>query len=72
MTRRPTIELADIPQCSIQHSINHGAVAGRSGFTASVFGSRHKCWLVENQGAIDTYNQRIEANGVFGDSLRLF
>ena len=34
--------------------------------------ARRKQWLEENQGAIDVYNQRIEANGVFSDGLRQF
>lgn len=29
-------------------------------------------WLTENQGAIDAYNQQVEANGTFGDGLRSF
>lgn len=34
--------------------------------------ARRKQWLAENQGAIDAYNQRVEANGVFSDGLRQF
>jgi antitoxin CcdA len=29
-------------------------------------------WLAENHDAIEAYNQRIEANGVFSDGLRRF
>ena len=29
-------------------------------------------WLTENQAAIDAYNQRVEAQGVFSDGLRSF
>ena len=29
-------------------------------------------WLEKNKGAINEYNQRIESQGVFSDSLRLF
>jgi antitoxin CcdA len=29
-------------------------------------------WLTENQTAIDAYNRRIEAQGVFSDGLRAF
>lgn len=29
-------------------------------------------WLEENAGAIDAYNQRVEAHGVFSDGLRTF
>lgn len=34
--------------------------------------ARRQQWLVENNGAINVYNQRIESQGVFSDSLRLF
>ncbi|HMM46266.1 MAG TPA: type II toxin-antitoxin system CcdA family antitoxin [Candidatus Macondimonas sp.] len=29
-------------------------------------------WLAENRAAIDAYNQQVEAEGVFSDSLRSF
>lgn len=29
-------------------------------------------WLVENKGALDEYNRRIESLGVFSDGLRRF
>ncbi len=29
-------------------------------------------WLAENQSALDEYNRRIEASGVFSDGLRRF
>nr|CAA6823672.1 MAG: Acetoacetyl-CoA synthase [uncultured Thiotrichaceae bacterium] len=29
-------------------------------------------WLKENQQALDDYNQRIEARGVFSDGMRTF
>ena len=29
-------------------------------------------WVVENQDAIEAYNRRIEAQGVFSDGLRTF
>jgi antitoxin CcdA len=29
-------------------------------------------WLAENRDALDNYNQRIEADGVFSDDLRQF
>jgi antitoxin CcdA len=29
-------------------------------------------WLQENQEAVEAYNRRIEANGVFSDGLRRF
>lgn len=68
MTRRPSIEFAEMPQCSI----NRGVIAGRSEFTAAECETRHKCWLEVNKDAIASYNQRVEDNGVFSDGLRLF
>ena len=29
-------------------------------------------WLIENKGALDEYNRRIELRGAFGDGLRRF
>lgn len=29
-------------------------------------------WLAENRAAIDAYNERVEADGVFSDGLRTF
>lgn len=29
-------------------------------------------WLAENQAALDDYNRRVAANGVFSDGLRRF
>ncbi|MDP2761349.1 MAG: type II toxin-antitoxin system CcdA family antitoxin [Sideroxyarcus sp.] len=29
-------------------------------------------WLVENKGALDEYNRRIESRGTFSDGLRRF
>ena len=34
--------------------------------------ARRQQWLLENNGAINAYNQRIESQGVFSDSLRRF
>lgn len=34
--------------------------------------ARRQQWLLENNGAINAYNQRIESQGVFSDSLRQF
>jgi antitoxin CcdA len=34
--------------------------------------ARRRQWLVENKGAIESYNQRIESQGVFSDGLRQF
>ena len=34
--------------------------------------AKRQRWLIENQGALEDYNRRIEANGVFSDGLRQF
>ena len=34
--------------------------------------TKRQKWLEDNQGAIEDYNRRIEANGVFSDELRQF
>ena len=34
--------------------------------------TKRQKWLEDNRGAIEDYNRRIEANGVFGDGLRQF
>jgi len=34
--------------------------------------AKQQRWLAENHDAIEAYNQRIEANGVFSDGLRRF
>ncbi len=33
---------------------------------------RQQQWLQENQEAVEAYNQRVEANGVFSDGVRRF
>ncbi len=33
---------------------------------------RREVWIRENRAAIEAYNQRIEAEGSFGDRARLF
>lgn len=33
---------------------------------------QQQVWLTENQQAIDAYNQHIESNGTFSDTLREF
>ena len=33
---------------------------------------RRKLWLEDNLEAIDSYNEHVEKNGVFGDGLRGF
>ena len=33
---------------------------------------QQQAWLAQNQQAIDAYNQQIDINGTFSDSLRVF
>lgn len=33
---------------------------------------KRRQWLAENQGALEEYNRRIEAHGIFSDGLRRF
>ena len=32
----------------------------------------HSKWLEENRDALETYNERVETRGIFGDGLRTF
>lgn len=40
--------------------------------SALVVEKKQQAWLEKNKQAIELYNQQVEANGVFGDSLRAF
>lgn len=40
--------------------------------SALVVEKKQQAWLEQNKHAIDVYNQQVEANGVFGDTLRTF
>ena len=37
-----------------------------------VLQAKREQWLAENKGALDAYNRRVEAQGVFSDGLRRF
>jgi antitoxin CcdA len=37
-----------------------------------VIAKKQQVWLAQNKHAIEVYNQQVEANGAFGDSLRAF
>lgn len=37
-----------------------------------VIAKKQQVWLAQNKHAIEVYNQLVEANGAFGDSLRAF
>ncbi len=39
---------------------------------AMVKAKQQQAWLAENQQVIDAYNQQVDENGTFGDSLRVF
>jgi antitoxin CcdA len=40
--------------------------------SALVVEKKQQAWLEKNKHAIELYNQQVETNGVFGDSLRAF
>lgn len=40
--------------------------------SALVVEKKKQAWLEQNKHAIEAYNQQVEANGVFGDTLRAF
>ncbi|MFQ6334856.1 type II toxin-antitoxin system CcdA family antitoxin [Methylophilus sp. 3sh_L] len=40
--------------------------------SALVVEKKQQAWLEQNKHAIEVYNQQVEANGVFGDTLRAF
>lgn len=46
--------------------------AFEAGLHAAIRQRRREDWLKDNRGAIDAYNEHIEADGVFSDGLRSF
>ncbi|AKR44104.1 type II toxin-antitoxin system CcdA family antitoxin [Methylophilus sp. TWE2] len=40
--------------------------------SALVVKKKQQAWLEQNKHAIEVYNQQVEANGVFGDTVRTF
>jgi antitoxin CcdA len=40
--------------------------------SALVVEKKQQAWLEQNKHAIEVYNQQVEANGVFGDTVRMF
>lgn len=40
--------------------------------SALVVEKKQQAWLEQNKHAIEVYNQQVETNGVFGDTLRTF
>ena len=37
-----------------------------------VIARQQQAWLEQNKHAIEVYNQKVEVNGAFGDTLRAF
>jgi antitoxin CcdA len=40
--------------------------------SALVVEKKQQTWLEQNKHAIEVYNQQVEANGMFGDTVRTF
>jgi antitoxin CcdA len=40
--------------------------------SALVVEKKQQAWLEQNKHAIEVYNQQVEANGLFGDTVRTF
>jgi len=52
-------------------NINLSATLEQS-LAALVKTKQQQVWLAENQSAIDAYNQQVELDGTFSDTLRVF
>jgi antitoxin CcdA len=48
------------------------SAAFEEALSSLVVARQQQVWLEQNKHAIDVYNQQVEENGVFGDSLRAF
>ena len=72
-TKRPVnLSLdADLLQAGKELGLNLSAVAEEA-LAYAVSARLAERWAEENQAAIATYNQRVEAAGVFSDGLRSF
>ena len=72
-TKRPVnLSLdADLLQAGKDLGLNLSAVAEEA-LAYAVSAKLAERWTEENQAAIASYNQRIEAAGVFSDGLRTF
>jgi len=62
---------ADLLRQAKELNINLSQTLERS-LSEVVRAAKQQRWLAENHDAIEAYNQRIEANGVFSDGLRRF
>ena len=72
-TKRPVnLSLdADLLQAGKDLGLNLSAVAEEA-LAYAVSAKLAERWTEENQAAIATYNQRVDAAGVFSDGLRSF
>ena len=72
-TKRPVnLSLdADLLQSGKDLGLNLSAVAEEA-LAYAVSAKLAERWTEENQAAVATYNQRVEATGVFSDGLRSF
>lgn len=48
------------------------SAAFEEALSSLVVARQQQVWLEQNKHAIEVYNQQVEENGVFGDSLRAF
>jgi antitoxin CcdA len=48
------------------------SAAFEEALSALVVKKKQQAWLEQNKHAIEVYNQQVEANGVFGDTVRTF
>jgi antitoxin CcdA len=62
---------SDLLRQARELDINLSAVFEET-LTTLVIARQQQAWLKQNKLAIEVYNQQVEFNGVFGDSLRAF
>jgi antitoxin CcdA len=48
------------------------SAAFEEALSSLVVARQQQVWLEQNKHAIEVYNQQVEENGLFGDSLRAF
>lgn len=66
--------MSTIPACSVTDElriVEHAATM-ETALIQAVQREQHQPWLAKNQAAIVAYNDRVEADGVFSDSLRRY
>ncbi|MCX7094668.1 MAG: type II toxin-antitoxin system CcdA family antitoxin [Methylobacter sp.] len=62
---------SDLLQQAKDHHINLSKVL-EQGLVEMLLEEKRREWREENREAIETYNRRIETDGVFSDGLRKF